>query len=491
MAFRYIPRIMRSAPLYCLLGGVLGVSSFAAPAFSGGFYVPEIGPRAVGMGGAMAAQSADPSAIVHNPAGIAGLEGTQLQLGGALFLPDIRYYRRPLEAPAVSFAEVKNENRFGVAPYFGATFPSGIRDVTLGVAAYVPFGAALRYPGEGAQRFVVTGIELRTFFVSPTVAYRLTDRLRVGASLSYIYADLDLQQKNALNFVTGDPESNLDLEDPSLPRDREGTNHLSARDPASLGASVGFLYTDADDRFRMGVSVMTPTTLTFQGDAHIENATITELEGENHQVVQSAGQRDDEFRMDFPLPLIVRVGTLFQPHPRFKIAFDVNWQRWSTSKTMTVDFQNEHELLATPGAYLYDVSIANDWHDTLSVRMGAEAMPLSRRPLALRVGLLYDQSPIDERHFDLLAPDSDKIGVSAGLGYAFRVAGQVLDVDLAFLHLFFQERDVAPGSVPFSDTNRPIPGSDKTIQNKPAPSFYYGVTRARVELLYLALSWRM
>jgi long-chain fatty acid transport protein len=179
-----------------------------------------------------------------------------------------------------------------------------------------------------------------------------------------------------------------------------------------------------------------------------------------------------------------------RPHPRFQLALDVNWQRWSTSKTMTVNFENEHDLLATPGANLYDVSIANDWHDTLSVRLGTELVPLAKRPLRVRGGLLYDQSPIDDRHFDLLAPDSDKIGLSAGLSYSFALGRQVLDVDLAFLHLFFKERDVGPGSVTYSDTKRPIPGSDKTIQNKPAPSFYYGVTRARVELIYLALSWR-
>ena len=47
---------------------------------------------------------------------------------------------------------------------------------------------------------------------------------------------------------------------------------------------------------------------------------------------------------------------------------------------------------------------------------------------------------------------------------------------LLFLRRFLRERDISV--------------SDGTILNKPAPSFFYGVTRAGISILTLAVAWR-
>jgi hypothetical protein len=79
-------RHLVAGSLACIVGGGASI------AHAGGFYVPEIGPRSVAMGGAMAAQDADASAVFHNPAGLVGLAGAaQLQLAGAVLLPDLSY----------------------------------------------------------------------------------------------------------------------------------------------------------------------------------------------------------------------------------------------------------------------------------------------------------------------------------------------------------------------------------------------------------------
>ena len=100
-----------------------------AMARAGGFYVPEIGGRAVGMAGAMTAEAADPSTIFHNPAGLTALAGVQVQLSGDLVLPDIVNFRQPVRDPAtgqtVSFAPVSNQNRAAGVPFLGAAFDLG------------------------------------------------------------------------------------------------------------------------------------------------------------------------------------------------------------------------------------------------------------------------------------------------------------------------------------------------------------------------------
>jgi long-chain fatty acid transport protein len=166
---------------------------------------------------------------------------------------------------------------------------------------------------------------------------------------------------------------------------------------------------------------------------------------------------------------------------RVAVEADFNYQGWSSTQTETIYFQHHYPLFPQPGAQMNDVVLQRDYHDTVSLRLGAEVTPLVATPLKLRAGVLYDQSPIDDRHFDLTTPDSDKWGISGGAGYAVRIGEKTwLGLDASYLHLFYAERDVGPNT-----------GSAGTILNKPASSFFYGVTRASVDILAVSVSLKI
>jgi long-chain fatty acid transport protein len=461
------------------LGLVIVACAFGR-ANAGGFYVPEIGARSAAMGAATVAEGDDPSAIFHNPANLAHVGGLQLELATDLFLPRVTFFRRPHTDPNtgenLDYPRVENTNRVIAAPYLGASYKVAER-ITAGLAVYAPFGATLAFPEDGSQRQVVTKIGLRTIFVSPAVSVALPSGFSVGASANVIYGDLVLEQRNALPYVIGDPEQYPDPDEGI-----QGTTHLEGHDRFSLGASFGLGWRSPDGRIAIGASVMTPVTLKLEGSAHVENAGISVLLDQDGNEVQPAGQRDDQIRVSLPLPLVARFGVAVKPAKTWRIEADVNWQRWSTFEKLVVDFVAEHELLQTPGAYLYDVTVENQWKDTFSVRLGAEATPFAK-PLALRAGVFFDQSPVDDRFFSLLTPDSDKLGITAGARWSLELARGRLDLELAAMHLFMRERNVAPES----DGD---PGSNGTILNKPAPSFFHGVTRAAFDLVTLAVAWR-
>lgn len=463
-----------------ILVGVFCVASVANRADAGGFYVPEIGTRAVGLGAAVVADNAEPSAIFHNPAGLARAQGLQLEIATDLFLPRVTFFRRPLTDPNTGanlhFDGVNNTNPVIVAPYLGASLKVADR-VTAGLAIYAPFGATLDFPTTGAQRDIITSIALRTIYVNPAVAVDLPGGWSAGVAANVIWSDLVLEQRNAIPFVTGDPEQY-----PDPMGALEGSTRITGRDPFSLGATFGVGWHSPDDRVVFGASVMTPVTLHLEGNAHVENETISPLFDANNNVVQPAGARDDQVRIALPLPLVARLGVAMKPSTRLRIEADVNWERWSTFKTLDVDFVHEYPLLPTPGAYLYDVHVVNAWRNSWTARAGVEATPWST-PIALRGGLLWDQSPIDDRHFSVMTPDSNKIGVTAGGRWSKPYGRGRLDLDLGAMHLFMSERDIAPAS----DGS---PGSDGTILNKPAPSFFHGVTRAGIDLISFAVAWR-
>lgn len=459
-------------------GVVIAIVCLLGEARAGGFYVPEIGARAASMGVAVTSDVSDPSATFHNPAGLAHADGLQLELSTDLFLPNVTFFRRPLTDPNTGdnlhFAGASNTNKVIAAPFLGASYR--VHDqVTAGLAVMAPFGATLEWPEDGAQRQIVTSIALKTIFISPSVGVKLPGGFSVGVAANVIWGDLVLEQRNAIPYVTGDPEQ---YPDPQA--GIQGDTHIAGRDPFSLGATIGVGW--RDERLSVGASVMTPVTLHLEGDAHVENSGISPLVDSNNNVLQAAGAREDQVKIRFPLPLVARLGVAYKLAPKWRLGADVNWQRWETQKTLVVDFVHEYELLPTPGAYLYDVRVENQWKNTFSARLGAEAEPFSA-PVTVRAGLLFDQSPVDDRHFSVLTPDSDKLGITAGARYSHKSGAHRFDFDLAAMHLFLAERDVSPAGDGMA-------GSDGTILNKPAPSFFHGVTRAGFSLITVAVAWR-
>lgn len=494
-----------------LLAASCGLASLliVSPAWAGGFYVPEIGARAMGMAGAVVSSVQGPSSIFHNPAGLASIGGTKIQLNAMGAMPNIDYWRRPIknaDGSLTMFDKVSNLNRFGVVPSFFAGSNFGLKKWGFGVGVYVPFGAHIEYPEDGAQRYSIIEANLRNFFVTPTASYKFGKGWSVGLGVSYVFSTIKLRQGSSAVFVIGTPQDN-----PNPDAEFDGSNTLEGKDSASFGANLGIRYQDPKGRYGFGLSAMLPTSADFRGDALIENDTIGggkafEEFGEGLE----KGRREDRFHMRFRYPLILRAGLNVSPAERLSVNLDVNWQRWSTSRELVIDFEKNQPLLLMPGAVLYDVVIPQRWKDTVSVRVGAEYQPLANVPLKLRVGALYDQSPVKDMYFDMMTPDSDKLGLSAGAGYRFSLSDAIeLDVDLAFLNLRMKERNIRPiASGPMSksanDNNEPklddsvlnedaalIPGSAKTILNKPAPLFHYGVTRASANLLGVTLALRM
>jgi len=76
---------MRKTTTFVLAAALLLVS---APAVRGsGFLIYEHGAAAMAMAGAFASLAKDPSALWHNPAGIAWLDGTRVMGGATIIVP--------------------------------------------------------------------------------------------------------------------------------------------------------------------------------------------------------------------------------------------------------------------------------------------------------------------------------------------------------------------------------------------------------------------
>ena len=114
----------------------------AGNALAGGFSIYEAGARATAMGGAFTATADDGSAIFYNPAGIAFIPGTVLDLNLMPVMPstDFTGYPPGEDAPA---GETVSQS-FPIPGLYFTHNPG--RHLAFGVGVYAPFGVWWSYP---------------------------------------------------------------------------------------------------------------------------------------------------------------------------------------------------------------------------------------------------------------------------------------------------------------------------------------------------------
>lgn len=370
------------------------VTLLAAPALASGFRLETHHARAAGMGIAVTALTDDASAIVYNPAGLAGRKGLDVQAGLSLVVPSIVFTSDATGASTQTLTRVSTP--INVNASFGLT-----EDLAVGLGVFNPFGAGATWPAawEGRGRALTSNVQ--TFAFNPTVAYRVHPRFRIGAGVQVLRGTVGIER--GLSFV-----------------DAEGKVSLGG-DAWGLGWNAGVQGTLVDDRLSYGFTWRSSVPLTFSGRAHFDGVP-PEFQGR---------LSDQPITASVTMPDVATVGLGFLATPRLKLGLDVNFVTWSSFRQLFIDFASAD----------LDNPLPKRWRDTMSVHLGAEYDVTSR--LQARLGFVYDQTatPTDTLTPDL--PDAQRVRFCAGAGYRFAF-GLSLDVGYQFV-LLLPQRSTAPG----------------------------------------------
>src|SRR5260221_7217031 len=201
-----------SEPATVALNGFVGLSA------RGGSFV--INDQSVsGLGTAYAggaAQAEDASTIFFNPAGIALLPQGEFQAGLHYIMPSGTFSNNGsiIGAPGTPFNGAKitggNGGDGGVdhlIPNFFLSQPvfrsPQYGDLAVGIGLSVPFGLETDYDPGWVGRYAALRTKLQTFDIQPTIAYRIFDRISVGASLDIQYASARLSQAVEFGGIGG------------------------------------------------------------------------------------------------------------------------------------------------------------------------------------------------------------------------------------------------------------------------------------------------
>jgi long-chain fatty acid transport protein len=392
--------------------GVLLALVFAlGPGTAGaaGFSIYEEGGRGMGFAGAFTAVADDPSAIFHNPAGIAFLKGKQIYLGMTLVHPSSEFVGADPN-PGQGVTEKGDVGEIPV-PTFYYTHQFSER-LVFGAGLSTPFGlkTAWANPDAYSGRHLSIEADLHSFSLNPTVAYKLADRLAIGVGLDVRLSNVKLVRRvQATNPVT---KALVDVAEATL----------ESNTGSGLGWNAGFLAKPSEN-LSLGASYRHKVQVSYDGTATFRQIP-TGIAAFDAAVAAGLPQTQTPITTLIEFPSIASAGLSYS-WTDWRVAADVVYFQWSTFDRLPIRF-SEFPTLGQ--------DILEEYENSWQFRTGIERR--LGETWAVRAGYFFDQSPAPAPSVSPLLPDADRNGFS--LGGTFR--GHAFHVDAALWYLAFKDR---------------------------------------------------
>jgi len=367
----------------------------ASQAHASAFALIEQSASGLGNSYAGAAASAeDASTIFYNPAGMSLLPGG-MQVSAGLNLINL----------SAKFSDSGSTNAPG-RPLGGNGGDAGglaavpnvyfAMDVApnwkVGVGVSVPFGLKTEYDADWVGRFQAIKSDISTLNINPSVSYKLNETVSLGFGLNY--QSIDAEFTNVVN-LGGAAEANSDIK---------------AKDSGSLGYNLGAMFQVARDT-RLGVSYRSPIKYHLTGTANFSSPAVT----------------SGNVSIDIKMPDSASIALQHRLNPGWTLLADVTWTGWSQIKNLTIVRDTGATLSNTP----------ENFKDTW--RVGVGAVHRYDDAWSIKMGVAYDQTPVNDTDRTARLPDNNRLWLSVGGQYKVSKDG-TLDFGLA--HLFIKDAPI-------------------------------------------------
>ncbi len=355
----------------------------AGQAIAGGLIAYEFGTADVGLASAgYSARAQDASTILTNPAGMTRLEGNQFLGSGQLDYGWTKFSISPGTSPALGTDD--GGNAFGSDGWFlggGAFFSYSVsRDLKVGFGFTGNFGASLDYGDNWVGRYYVQQTTLIGLSLLPSIAYKVTDKLSLGASLNAMYGMYKNQV--AINNIIG-PDGQLKLDN----------------DAWGFGFNLGVLYEFTPDT-RVGITYNSQVDLDF--DAPVE---FSGLSPGLSTLLANRGLLNATLNVGIDVPQQVMGSIFHQIDDRWAVLGSVGWQQWSQFGQVQIGVDDS----TNPRSLTTNLDFKDTWH------VAAGAQYRISEPWLLNFGVAYDSGYQSSSNVSPLLPSNAawRFGVGA------------------------------------------------------------------------------
>ena len=409
----------RSVALLIMLSVVALVS------FGGGFQLNEHGARSMAQGGAFAARAVDGSAIFFNPAGLSFQKGTSFYVGTTLIATAGEY----LSTGGVTTEQIKG-TFFPSNAYITHTMDNGL---AFGIGFFSPYGLGTEWPNPWAGDTLAVQTELKSFYLNPTISYRINDQFAIAVGASYVWSDVSMNYRvatyNSLQPLTPG----------------KGTAELTGKGTA-VNWNVGVMYKPTPQLW-IGASYRHQTKVDYSGDVTFKDMGVFEnLFGVDYF---PGGYG----KTSITLPSNVFAGIAYDFTPDWTVEADYQYIGWSSYDELALDIATGPTIpnaLPPPlGGRTPQQSPPpkeKEWTNAFMLRLGSE---YRLDPLAIRVGFIYDKTPQPLSKVEPMLPDANRVEFTVGLGFKIL---PFLGVDVAYQMILFEDRTVTAPDNGFEGT---------------------------------------
>ena len=362
----------------------------ASAAQAAGFMLTEQSAGSLGRAYAgVGVDGTDISGVFYNPATMTLHPGTQIQAGFVAVGLDLAYEGNngATENGAANTQPIP----------FGYISHQMTDNMWIGLSMTVPFGMGTEFDDNWALAGRGISAQVLTFDFNPNVAWKLSDKVSLGAGLSIQYASADLKMKQ---YQAADQDQDIASLDSEVDADS-----------IAWGWNIGLMWSPLDN-LRFGLSYRSSVNHNADGDLTIDNARIN-----GNPITADMGVYDASATLATPAWAMATaawdVNDLVSLYATFR------WTDWSSFDELTIKSVTSS-------------TITNKWQDTYLFSVGTDLRFTNW--WTFRAGIGYETSPIDNPEYrTAIIPDADRWWFA--LGSSFKATDNLqLDVSAAWLH---------------------------------------------------------
>jgi long-chain fatty acid transport protein len=388
-----------------ILGCALACAALAPhSAQGGGIDLYEIASPDIGLASAgYAARAQDASTIFKNPAGMSLLQGSQFQGGLQLLYGSVTF--SPNAGTSPSLGNNGGGNALGALPSASGFFVYDLSDKwKVGLGAFNYFGLAETYDDNWVGRYYVQRSALLGMSLMPTVSFKATDWLSIGAGLNAMYGYLGTDV--AIN--NGSP---LD-------------GQLKLRDETwGFGGNAGILI-EPREGTRIGVTYLSQVSLDFKDRPEIS------VFGGNLGTLFTT----PELNLGVKVPQSVMVGLYQDLSPKWAVMADLGWQQWSQFGEVQVGVEGAG---GNPRVTTANMHYQDTWHGA------AGAIYRASDKWQFTGGVAFDSSAVDSANRTVTLPMGQTWRF--GLGASWQVS-RAINLNAAYEFSWIGDMAVTQGS---------------------------------------------
>lgn len=287
--------------------------------------------------------------------------------------------------------------------------------LVFGMNLTTPFGLNTKYKNNSITRYLSTRGTVRTYDISPSLAYAFNDNVSLGAGVDFLYTIAQFDNRVGFGIVS-----------------RDGLFENTV-DRWSVGGHVGLLV-QFNDCTRFGIQYRSGFNVKGKGDSRKENPIFTS------RFISLAPPITQGIRAKLRLPSSTVFSGYHDINECWAWMFDIQYTEWKRFNKIVANFEDNTRLVQR-------FDFKSTWRYALGTTYQFSDCWLGS------LGVAYDKSPVTHPHKrTTLIPDSDRTWVA--LGAQYRIF-DCLAIDVGYAHLFFKKSDIRQGPPFYTGTPTP------------------------------------